>query len=411
MKEIISKGIRKVYNKLIHSIGMLPASMGILFVLLAMGMLELDRSGTGEELTERFKWLSLAEGSTALIIVSTIATSIISLTVFSFSMVMLVMNQAASQMSNRMVVSIIGDKTQKYILSVYIGTIIFALFLLNNISAEDNANVPVLSVYMLVALIIFDVFLFVFFLHHITQLFRYEHLIKRIHDKALVAIKKIHQKPNWVKLDYATSSHSDIKPGEENHEVLSPVSGYYQGFNESDLISFLIKHDVIVRFMHVSGIYLLKGTPFLHINKQLKEVEINTMLNTINYIHRQEIDQNVYYGFFHLQEVAVKALSPGINDPGTAVLCLNSLANLFYTIIAEPLTDSIKDSDGNTRVIIKQYTVPELFEKSIMAIYDYGKNDRTIITTFSNILNQLVNNSTDEVIRMFFLLKQKELNL
>jgi uncharacterized membrane protein len=390
---------------------MLPASMGILFVLLAMGMLELDRSGIGKELTERFKWLSLAEGSTALTIVSTITTSIISLTVFSFSMVMLVMNQAASQMSNRMVVSIIGDKAQKYILSIYIGTIIFALFLLNNISAEDDANVPVLSVYMLVALIIIDVFLFVFFLHHITQLFRYEHLIKRIHDKALVAIKQIHQKPNWYKLDDETSIHDDKKVNGGIHEVSSPVSGYYQGFNESDLIGFLIKHDVIVRFLHVSGRYLLKGTPLMHINKHLSEFEIKTMLNTINYLHRQEIDQNVYYGFFHLQEVAVKALSPGINDPGTAVLCLNSLANLFYTIIAEPFTDSIKDSEGNTRVITKQYTVPELFEKSMMAIYDYGKNDRTIMTTFTNILNQLVINSPDAETRNFFLFKLKELHV
>lgn len=409
MKEAIGKVIRKVYNKLIHSIGMLPAAMGIAFVLLAMGMLELDRSGVGEELTERFKWLSLAEGSTALTIVSTIATGIISLTVFSFSMVMLVMNQAASQMSNRLVISIIGDKTQKIILSIYIGTIIFALFLLNNISAEDDANVPVLSVYMLVALIIFDVFLFVYFLHHITQSFRYEHLIKKIHDKTQVALKQLKQKPNWYLSDGTTNTYDSKKMWDGIQEILSPVSGYYEGFSESDLIDFAKKQDVVLRFLHVSGKYLLKGTPLAHINKPLTDDEIKKLLNTMNYFHRQEIDQNVYYGFFHLQEVAVKALSPGINDPGTAILCLNSLANLFYTIITEPLTDAIRDSDGKTRIILNQYTIPELFEKTVMAVFDYGKNDRTIVTTFNNILKQLIITSPAGDIRKYFELKLQDI--
>ncbi len=410
MKEAISKGIRKAYNKLIHSIGLLPAVIGIAFVLMAVAMLELDSSDVGEKITERFKWLSLSEGTTALTIVATIATGIISLTVFSFSMVMLLMNQAASHMSNRLLTSIIDDKTQKFILSIYIGTIIFSLFLLNNISAGDDANVPVLSVYMLVALIIFDVFLFVYFLNYITQLFRYERLIKRIHDNTLVALKRIHKKKQWYKTEGMTDIYDGKKMWNSIQEVLSSVSGYYEGFSESDLLEFTTKHDVAVRFIHASGKYLLKGAPLLHINKPMSEDDVVTMLHTINYYHRQEIDQNVYYGFLHLQEVAVKALSPGINDPGTAVLCMNSLANLFYTIIAEPLTDAVKDAEGKTRIITKLYTIPELFEKSMTPIFDYGKNDLTIMATYIDILNQLMHSTADEETRLFFEMKLEEID-
>jgi len=165
MAEGIFKWIRKFYNKFLHRIGFMPAVMGIGFLSLAVGAMELDSTGIGLKLNKQFKWLMLTDADTARTIVGTVAAGIISLTVFSFSMVMIVMNQAASQMSNRMLDNIIGDKVQKFILGFYIGTIVFSLFLLTNISETGNGvNVPSLSVYFLLLLTMFDIFLFIYFL-------------------------------------------------------------------------------------------------------------------------------------------------------------------------------------------------------------------------------------------------------
>ncbi|MEJ7828437.1 MAG: DUF2254 family protein, partial [Segetibacter sp.] len=92
------KWLRKYYNKTVNSIAFYPALISLGFLMLSVIMLELDFSETGKNLKSQLSWLSLRDASTARSILTTISGGIISLTVFSFSMVMILLNQAASQM-------------------------------------------------------------------------------------------------------------------------------------------------------------------------------------------------------------------------------------------------------------------------------------------------------------------------
>ena len=107
-----SKWIRIYYNKTIESIAFYPAIIAIGFLGLSWGMLEFDFSEYGKHIKSNLSWLSLKDAGTARTIISTVAGAIISLTVFSFSMVMVVLNQAASQMSNRVLKSMIENRFQ-----------------------------------------------------------------------------------------------------------------------------------------------------------------------------------------------------------------------------------------------------------------------------------------------------------
>jgi uncharacterized membrane protein len=155
----ISKWIRKFYKKTVNSIAFYPALISLGFLLLSILMLELDFSETGKHLKSQLSWLSLRDASTARSILTTIAGGIISLTVFSFSMVMILLNQAASQMSNRMLDSMIGNKFQQIILGFYIGTIVYSLFLLSTIrDITSGIHVPALSIYLLLLFTVVDIF-------------------------------------------------------------------------------------------------------------------------------------------------------------------------------------------------------------------------------------------------------------
>lgn len=403
MVESISKWLRKYYSKFVHSIGFLPAILGFIFLLLAITTLEMDNLGLGIKLNSQFKWLTLNDPDTARAIVSTISTGIISLTVFSFSMVMLLMNQAASQMSNRMLDNIIGDRVQKLVLSFYIGTIIFSLFLLTNISEQERAgNLPVLSVYFLLLLTITDIFLFVYFLHHITQSFRYEQLIQRIHNRTTGTLDKLDR----------NSSRGQLKDEQQSgREIHSPQSGYYQGFDQKHLLQQAEKHQLIIRFLHPIGTYVLKGTPFLFIEGQVDDSELNKIFLGIDFYYGQEIDKNAYYGFFHLTEVAVKALSPGINDPGTAVLSVNALTDLFAQLMDSPIAGTIKDGFGKPRIFTKQICIEELFEKSVLPIWDYGRKDRLVQHALVRMIEQLIFIDFNKFYKGFFESKLHEMQL
>ena len=92
----IYKWLRKSYNKITSSIAFYPALISIGFLLLSVLMLELDFSEAGKHLKSQLKWISLRDASTARTILGTVAGGIISLTVFSFSMVMILLSQVLS---------------------------------------------------------------------------------------------------------------------------------------------------------------------------------------------------------------------------------------------------------------------------------------------------------------------------
>ena len=129
----VDKWLRKNYNKITHSIAFFPAIIALGFILLSWGMLEIDFSNWGKQLKSGLSWISLKDASTARSIISTIAGAIISLTVFSFSMVMIVLNQAASQMSNRVLTSMIENRFQQIVLGfLYWHYCVFVCFTQHN---------------------------------------------------------------------------------------------------------------------------------------------------------------------------------------------------------------------------------------------------------------------------------------
>ncbi|MBD0365081.1 MAG: DUF2254 domain-containing protein [Flavisolibacter sp.] len=381
MNENIFKGLRKLYNKFIHSVAFFPAVMGLVFLGLAIIALELDEAGAGHQVNEKIKWLTLKDAATARTIVATITAGIISLAVFSFSMVMIVMNQAASQMSNRVLDNLIGNRFQKMVLGFYIGTIIYALLLLSNISEKEQNKVPSLSIYLLIVAAIFNIFLFVYFLHYITQSFRYEQLIQRIHNRTDDTLKR-----------YATDigTITDV-PDKEGEEIVAEASGYFQDFSKDRLLKLATEQDFTIRFLFTQGTYVLNGTPFLAIRskKKITEPVLKRLLLDIDFYSGQEIDKNPYYGFQHLMEVGVKALSPGINDPGTAVLSLNALTDLLAYRMHHAIPSVFTDAAGVPRIITTEPSFVELFNGSVLPIWDYGKRDRLVQNAVLCLLRQL----------------------
>lgn len=146
---------KNIYRQAVNSIAFYPAIMG-------------------KQFKSQLHWLRLRDASTARSIISSIAAGIITLTVFSFSMVMIVLNQTASQLSNRILDKLIGSHFQQVVLGVYVGTIVYAFFLLSSIRDIDSGiRIPALSTYLLILITILDVFLFIYFLHYITQSVKY----------------------------------------------------------------------------------------------------------------------------------------------------------------------------------------------------------------------------------------------
>ncbi|MEO5572231.1 MAG: DUF2254 domain-containing protein [Bacteroidia bacterium] len=384
MNNKIAKWLRINYGKIVTSIAFYPAIIAIGFLILSVITLELDFSETGKHIKSTYKWISLKDASTARSILSTIVGGIISLTVFSFSMVMILLNQAASQMSNRMLEGMITNRFQQVVLGIYIGSIVYALSLLSSIRDIDSGiYVPALSIYLLLLFTVIDIFIFIYFLHYVTDSVKYETIIKRVHKKTLHSLYRI-----------CTQKEASVfkLPETEMNAISMASSNYFQGFNETEMAQFASNHDGIIQFLHPPGIYLLKGIPLLNFysNKKLSEEEIGEMLIPVDFYTGQPIEVNPYYGFHQLAEVAIKALSPGINDPETAVLSINALTDLFSYKLHHFVKTCHEDDRGTIRVQSIEWSFEKLFAECYYPIWNYGKNDRYIQQVMERMMKQLI---------------------
>lgn len=395
-KMSLSKWSRIYYNKMVESIAFYPALIAVGFLFLSYFMLVLDFSPFGKELKTNLSWLSLKDAGTARTIISTVAGAIISLTVFSFSMVMIVLNQAASQMSNRVLTSMIENRFQQVILGIYIGTIVYALFLLSTIrDISTGIYVPALSIYLLILLTVIDIFLFIYFLDYVTQTVKYETVIDRVRtqtrasmEKDFEAIKK--EKPTW--------EHWPSK------EIKAVKSGYFQSLNKKRMLQYCAEHDLYVSFRFLPGTYILQDTPCMTVyaEGEITKDDLKTISDAVDVYSGQPIDQNADYGFNQLAEIALKGLSPGINDPATAVLSLNSLFSLLQYKMTQELPELLFDDEKTARIYRPTSTFLQSFEKCIIPIWNYGKNDQYIQNELWAMLTQLQNLDSDNQYTFLF---------
>ncbi len=115
----------------------------------------------------------------------------------------------------------------------------------------------------------------------------------------------------------------------------------------------------------------------------------NDLLSATDFFKGQPIDRNADYGFNQLAEVAIKALSPGINDPGTAVISLHSLSDLFAYKLYHNLPSIRPDKEGVKRIYIPCSSFDDMFEKCIHPIWNYGKKDEYIQKELVSMVKQL----------------------
>lgn len=381
------KWFRTHYFLIVHSIAFYPIIITFCLLLLALGLVQLDYSSFGNEIKSQAEWLKLRDGDTARTIIATVAAGILSLAVFSFSMVMILLNQAASNMSNRILDGMIGNRFHQMVLGFYIGTIVYAFFLLSTIRDNDAIQyIPSLSIFVLILFTITDIFLFIYFLHYITRSVKYETIINNIHKITTDTLHRYY--PNDIisepvltdnQLQYTT--------------FLARQSGYFNGLAEKSTLNFCEDNDLRLQFLQPEGTYILQDTPVMIISsKEPVNDEIMNRLDSLVDIvsAQQNISENAYLGCRHLAEVAIKALSPGINDPGTAIISLNCLADLLaYRMKHHPET-TLTDEKGTVRIILHPYSFKDFFTGTVYPIWDYGKNDRMVQEAMYKVVTQLL---------------------
>lgn len=369
------------YKRLIHTLSFFTAIVALVLTVLAFVLVSIETSPNDVSGLSIYDYLKVKSPDTARSILSGILTGMISLTVFGFSMMMVVVNQSSSNFSPKVADTFINNRSNQYILGVYVGTIIFTIITLMQIDSDKvSQGVPNLSLITNVGLSVYCIFLFVRFINNISDSVRIGSIAEKIYKQT----RKSLNKENKYHCTNENINTDNWKSYTANH------SGYFQVVRIKQLLSILQKEDLILKIVPYPGYFFTNRTPLFLLNKEVKDKEVldRIRINFVSYAG-EDIKENEFYGFRQLREVAVKALSPGINDPGVARICIDYLGSLLSIIMSNGRKSIITDKNGHTRIILNSYDFPTLLGLCFTPIKAYGKKDYTVLNALLQTLLDL----------------------
>ncbi|RDV14043.1 DUF2254 domain-containing protein [Pontibacter diazotrophicus] len=386
MEKILSQ-LKFAYHYIVNSIGFYPTLISAFFFALALLMLYLEAQGLSSHFREDLPFMIITNGETARLILSSITTGIISLTVFSFTMVMLVLNQASANFTPRVIPGLISYKSNQRVLGLYLGTLIYTLIIMVNVRAEyyDN-SLPGFSIFLAMCFTFVCLGFFVYFIHSISQSIQIESILESIYTVTHKELTKAIEKDKGPGVpNVFVSDHSW-------HYLTSPKTGYLQSLDEQAVLELCCKYNVVMDFERSLGSFLIDGIPFARINKRLENMDEfkENFFDLVNFYREERPSVNYLFGFKHITESAVKALSPGINDPGTAIKAIDYLTDLF--VLRMQLTDEkvLYDKDGAARIRFQHETFENLYAASLSPIRLYGKGSSVILLRLLFLLRSLL---------------------
>jgi uncharacterized membrane protein len=393
----------KLWNDLQSSYYFIPGLMAFAAVLLAMITSHIDKSWD-HKLAEQFGWFYSNKADGARAILMTIAGSMMTVASVTFSITMVAVTSAAGQYGPRLIGNFMRDRANQFTLGMFTSTFVYCLLILRiartgDVGAAENAVqefVPNVSLLVAMCLTMLSVGVMIFFIHHIPETLNVGNITGRVGRKLRKDIQAAY-------LDEENQSFSVEDPSdgkyalEHGTEIPSVTEGYIQAVNESAIMEWAARHDAVVRLQYRPGDFAIFGDPLMYVWKSdLSDVSISeeaTRKLRSAYAMGQErtAHQNILFLADELVEILARALSPGVNDPFTAINCINWFQSAIRAIMLANMPSAYRrDASGEIRVILH----PVSFERFVSVICDqsraYIATDRNTTLKMLTVLKDLV---------------------
>lgn len=371
----------KYWERVRASFWFLPILMATGAVLLAFATVAFDRPLT--DWLGRYWSMPLtggAEGASAVL--STIAGSMITIAGVVFSMTLVALSLASTQLGPRILRNLMRDTTMQVVLGIFVATFLYCLIVLQTIHRTDgNVFVPHLAVSLGVLFAVLDVGVLIYFIHHVSVSIQANEIVARITSELIEEIERLlpedhGRKPLPPPAEAADTGLIDAFEWEAR-AIGSTGDGYLQFIDIDELLALATEKDLVLRVELRTGDYVAAGQtlvlawPGSRVDGQTAE-RIHSAIILGN--QRTPL-QDLECAINQLVEIAVRALSPGLNDPFTAVACVDHLGSVLSRLARRQMPPSCRQDQRNQlRVMFPSFTFAELTDAAFDQIRQYGRS-------------------------------------
>ncbi len=395
------------WQDLRDSFWFLPALMVTAAVGLSFGMIRLD------EASDAPTWIASLgltfsrgpEGSRAVL--STIAASMMTIVSVTFSITIVALQLASSQFGPRLLRNFMRDRGNQVAIGTFIATFTYCLLVLRTVNGTDSEPfVPHISVAVGLLLALASLGVLIFFIHHTAESIQAESVIGEVSGELHRAIDRIYperlgESPS-KRPQFAGELGSSQLTEAGARTISSPTSNYLQSIDVDRLLELAQRRDLLLTIIRRPGKFCFKRGALLEARPRERVDEgVEQEIQACFYFgSRRNLVQDIEYGVNQLVEVAVRALSPGINDPFTAVNCVDRLGAALCTLAKREFPSRFRvDGEGSLRVVTSASTASGVIDACFDQIRQAAEDNVSLTIRLLETICEVANHSQDDQFR------------
>jgi uncharacterized membrane protein len=372
--------IRNLLDQIRSSYWFVPGLMALAAIALSFATITIDQQAQASWVRHvGFFWSGGADGARGLL--STVAGSMITVAGVVFSITLVVLSLASSQFGPRLLRNFMRDTGSQVVLGMFIATYVYCLLVLRTIRSTNSVEfVPYISVTLGLVLAIGSLAVMIFFIHHIALAIQAPNLVANVAGELLEATATVFPAGVGQYVAGKTDLPADFETGAR--EIKAGGSGYIQAIEDARLLQMACKEDLILQLLRQPGQFVMQGTPVLRAWPGNRvDDNLAAALEHHLVIGKQRTPiQDIQFTIEQLVEVAVRALSPGINDPFTAISCIDWLGAALSRLAARDFPAPERyDAAGRLRLVLASpLTFPGLVETAFDQIRQYSEGSPAV---------------------------------
>ncbi|OQK17560.1 hypothetical protein AU255_06720 [Methyloprofundus sedimenti] len=376
------------WEKMRNSYWLIPASMLLAVIALSYGLLAVDNLVDISQY-RALKWLvfSSSEGSGAVL--STIAASTFSAATLTFSVTMVTLSLTSSQFGPRLLRNFLRDPINQFTFGAFISTFIYCLLIMRVLVINTN-HIPNISISLAVVMVLFDAALFIAFIHHLTSSIQVERITAEIGKELMDGINDF--LPDEYTENKSQGDFDDAITDQPSSIIRADSFGYVQAINHQALSALAESENITIKLLFKPGQFVLTGAPLvevwpvIHLKSHIdKPIRVCFLIGK-----KTSAEQDLEFTVRQLVQIAARALSPGINDPFTAMTCIDYLGAGLAFIATRNLPDcKIRNEQGRLLLIKHAITCQSLYDACFIVIRQMCANNPPVAIYLLETLAQL----------------------
>jgi uncharacterized membrane protein len=304
-------------------------------------------------------------------IFSIIATAVITITSITFSITVLTLSIASNQFGHRLLPTFMKQKTTQLTLGFYIGTFIYTILTLIAFSFNYlELNFAGMTIFFGISLGIACFFIFLYFMHFVCHSIQAENILNHLGKELSKSIKRQYQSSYKYS---AIENESIYENGDEfqdkiSMEVKTKKSGYVQTIDYEKIISMSRKYNLVAKILVSPGQFLYTGCALIRLfyENDRTVVPHDLVQDAFQIGRSRTIVQDIEFGFEQFNEIALRALSPGVNASYLAIHCIDQVFESYVSFLdVKPLPRVMVDEAGQVRVIRPSCDISTTVSKSL----------------------------------------------